>query len=212
MSEAAIKDRLRKQGWAAPGGTHDWVVKLLEIGLPAGIGILAAYLAVVPLRKGDEISFILDKNKVEVAKERMRVASARYRGEDDLGRAFSIDAKTAVQPSSRDPIVDIDGMSARLDLENGLAMLQADRARYNLEAEVVDVIGPISFSGADGYRLETSDVRVDLNSRTMAGQGQVTGKMPLGNFSADKMTADLPGRTVVLTGRARLRIEQGGLR
>jgi lipopolysaccharide export system protein LptC len=209
MSDAAARERIRKRGWAAPGGAHDWVVRLLKFALPAGIGILAAYLAVVPLRKGDDISFILDKNKVEVAKERMRVASARYRGEDDKGRAFSIDAGTAVQPSSKEPIVDISGMQARLDLETGLAMLQAQRARYNLEAETVDVIGPILFTGADGYRMQTSDVRVDLNTRTLSGEGQVTGRVPLGSFSADKITADLPDRRVVLSGRARLRIEQG---
>jgi lipopolysaccharide export system protein LptC len=36
--------------------------------------------------------------------------------------------------------------------------------------------------------------------------------MPLGRFSADRMTADLPLREVTLSGRARLHIVQGGLR
>jgi lipopolysaccharide export system protein LptC len=40
----------------------------------------------------------------------------------------------------------------------------------------------------------------------------VEGQMPLGRFTAAEMQADLPSRTVVLKGRARLHIVQGGLR
>jgi lipopolysaccharide export system protein LptC len=53
---------------------------------------------------------------------------------------------------------------------------------------------------------------VDLaKSRLESGEG-VEGSMPLGRFTAGKMEVDLPSRTVVLTGRARLHIVQGGLR
>ncbi len=212
MSEAAVRDRARKQGWAAPGGAHDWLVRLLKIALPAAIGLLAAYLAVVPLRRDQELSFIFDKNKVEVAKERLRVTSARYRGEDDLGRPFSIDAAGAVQATSRVPVVQISGMSARLGLEEGPAVLTAERGAYNLDEEVVDVVGPILFTAADGYRLETSDVSVDLNKRMLQSEGAVAGRVPLGRFTAGRLQADLGERKVVLDGRARIRIEQVGAR
>jgi lipopolysaccharide export system protein LptC len=36
--------------------------------------------------------------------------------------------------------------------------------------------------------------------------------MPLGRFTAQEMSADLPSRRVVLSGRARLHIVQGALR
>ena len=36
--------------------------------------------------------------------------------------------------------------------------------------------------------------------------------MPLGTFTAGRLQVNLPNRTVVLTGRARLHIVQGGLR
>jgi lipopolysaccharide export system protein LptC len=171
-----------------------------------------AYLALAPLQKGQEISFILDKNKVDVTRERMRVQTARYRGQDDQGRPFTLDAASAVQVSAADPIVALTGMEARIATDRGPAALEAGKARYDMEQEKVNVIGPILFSAADGYRLETRDVAVDLNKRTLASQGRVDGKMPLGRFSADRMTADLPSREVQLSGRARLHIVQGGLR
>lgn len=212
MSELAERERVVRQRWAAPGGAHDLVVRLLKIALPISIGLLAAYLALAPLTKTREISFILDKNKVEVAKERMRAQSARYQGQDNQGRPFSIFARSAVQESSSEPIVNISGMAASIQLEEGPATLRADRGRYDLRNETVDVLGPILFRAQDGYRLETSDVTVDLNSRTLRSEGAVEGRMPLGRFWADRMTADLPDQRVVLSGRARLHIVQGGLR
>ena len=212
MSEAAIRERVRKQSWAAPGGVHDAVIRFLKVALPVAIGVLTAYLLLAPLSKGDEISFLLDKNKVAVAEERMRVQAARYRGQDVRGRPFVIDAEQAVQATSADPIVDIMGMAARILLEDGPAMLRADQARYNLETEKVRVPGPVTFTAADGYRLDTSDVSVDLNARSLASDGRVQGRMPLGTFSADRLTANLPAREVTLTGNARLHIVQGGIR
>lgn len=212
MSELADRERVRKQGWAAPGGAHDLIVRFLKVALPAAIGVLLAYLALAPLSKTQEISFILDKNKVAVAKERMRMQAARYRGEDDRGRPFVINAQSAVQATSRDPIVEVRGMTAEIGLESGLATFAAERGRYNLERETIEVMGPILLTGGDGYRLETRDVAIDLNARTMASQGRVEGRMPLGRFSADHLFAGLAGRQVTLSGNARLHIVQGGIR
>jgi lipopolysaccharide export system protein LptC len=212
MSERAERERVVKRGWAAPGGFHDWLIRILKILLPAGIGVLLAYMFLSPLSREKEISFLLDKSKVDVARERLKVQSAQYRGVDNEGRPFTIEAKQAVQATSTEPVVDITGMAARIQLADGPASLRADRARYNMETQKVDVMGPILFDAADGYRLETRDVSVNLNNRTLASGGRVEGKMPLGRFSAGAMSVDLPSRKVVLSGRARLHIVQGGLR
>jgi lipopolysaccharide export system protein LptC len=212
MSEAALQERRRKQGWAAPGGFHDFLVGVLKVALPATIGVLIAFLALAPLQKGKEISFILDKSKVDVTRERLRVETARYRGQDERGRPFTLDASSAVQVSAADPVVQLSGVEARILLEDGPASVQARQGRYDMDKEQVDVVGQILFSAADGYKLRTRDVAVNLNDRVMTSRGRVDGTMPLGRFSADRMMVDLPDRRVVLTGRARLHIVQGGLR
>lgn len=209
MSELAVQQNIRKRGWALPGGLHDKLVRSLKIALPALIGVLMAYLAMAPLSRSQDISFILDKNKVEVAKERMRAQAAEYRGRDAKGRPFTVSAESAVQATSQEPIVDITGMRARLLLDDGPAALRALRGQYDLEQEKVAVIGPILFTAPDGYSLTTRDVTVDLSQRSLASRGRVEGRIPLGTFSADRLAADLPDRRVTLTGRARLRIVQG---
>ncbi len=212
MSDLAGDRRAARRGWAAPGGLHDWLMRFLKVVLPAGVGLLLAYLLLSPLSKEKEISFLLDKNKVDTARERLKTQKAEYRGLDDKGRAFSIQAAQAVQAKSSDPVVDIGGMSAQIQLEEGPATITADKARYNMDSQKVDVLGPILFTAADGYRLETRDVALDLNKHTAVSGGGVEGQMRLGRFTAGGMTVDLPQRRVVLTGRPRLHIEQGAIR
>lgn len=210
MSDAAAVARARR--WASPGSAHDWLIGILKIALPLAVGLILAYLALAPLSKGPEISFLLDKDKVEVAPERMRVQSAQYRGQDSYGRPFILSAERAVQATSDVPVVEIADMWAQIGLENGPARIAADRASYDMAAQQVSVAGPILVTAADGYRLETRDVTVDLNNRSLASRGAVDGRMPLGTFRADSLRADLGTRTVVLDGRARLHIVQGGVR
>ena len=195
-----------------PGSRHDYVVGATRIILPAGIGVLVAFLSIAPLTIASDMSFVLDKNKVDVARERMRATEALYRGEDSRGRPFSLRAGSAVQQSSSDPVVKLSELSARMLLEQGPAVLQANQARYNMDTEKVAVDGPVTFQSADGYRLLTRDVNIDLNTRQLASRGSVEGRMPLGTFSGARMSADLNARIVRLDGRARLRIVQGAAR
>lgn len=212
MSEAAVRGRVVKQRWAVPGSQHDRVIRIAKVALPSAVGVLIAFLALAPLDKRGDVSFILDKNKVENAPERMRVDVARYVGEDDQGRPFSIIARSAVQRSSNVPVVDISGMLARLSLAQGPVTMMANFARYNLDAQNIQVVGPLSVTAPDGYRLATTNVVVDLKQRSVTGSGGVQGEMRLGQFSAGRMTADLGSRTVVLDRGARLKIVQGAVR
>ena len=212
MSEAAVRERHVKQRWAEPGSTHDRIVRWSKIILPSAVGVLIAVLAVAPLDKHGDVSFILDKKRAERANERMRVEAARYVGADNKGQRFEISAQRAIQRSSTVPVVDISGMSARLNLEKGPVVIGANQGRYNLENQRVMIDGPVKVAGADGYRLATRDVTVDLKQRQLASGGPVAGAMRLGQFQAGQLHANLGDRTVVLDHGARLKIVQGAVR
>lgn len=209
MSEQADRERNERQHWALPGGSHDRVIGVMRKALPAGIGVLGALLAMAPLTIGRDISFVLAKDRVAVAHERMRVAKARYSGLDSKGQPFLISAGSAVQVSSSDPVVQMRDLAARILLTDGRAAIAANRGRYNMDSDLVNIDGPVLLKTDDGYRLLTRDVTVDLNNRKVDSAGRVDGTMPLGTFSADHLRADLNQRTVTLDGRARLHIVQG---
>lgn len=206
MSEIARQVRSKRRIWAAPGSGHDRLVRIAMIVLPVAIGALFALLVIGPMFAGGDVSFVLDKNKVDVASERLRIQAAEYRGQDAKGRPFQLTAGSAVQRSSVDPIVYMNELLAQIALPDGPAKLAADRGRYDMRNEQVAVDGPIRFTAADGYTLNTRDATVDLKTRKMESGGKVTGDTPLGTFSGDRLDADLEGRTVSLTGNARLHV------
>jgi lipopolysaccharide export system protein LptC len=204
--------RTPRQRWARPGGMHDVFVRISRVILPSAVGVLGVVLALAPLGPRGDISFLLSKDGVEMARERMRVTAATYRGEDGKGQRFVIKAGSAVQTSSRDPVVRMNDLSAQITMAEGPATLVANQGSYDMNKEVVRIIGPMHFAAADGYRLETRDVSVGLKTRQIVSGGAVDGRMPLGTFSADRMSADLVARTVTLEGRAHLHINQGAIR
>ncbi|GAA4751032.1 hypothetical protein GCM10023264_17090 [Sphingomonas daechungensis] len=212
MSDLANQERATKQRWAVPGSSHDKIVRLAKIGLPAAVGVVIAFLAMAPLDQHGDVSFVLDKKKVENAPERMRVEKASYVGEDNRGQKFQIEANRALQRSSDEPVVDIWGMLARFGLSNGPVTVAANQGRYNLDEQKVAVQGPVRVAGPEGEQLVTRDVTVDLKQNLVTSDGGVTGRTELGEFQADSLRADLDGRTVVLDGRARLKIVQGAVR
>ena len=204
--------RIRAATWAKPGSRHDSLIRLLKIGLPVLVVGLFLALALAPLAKKGDVSFMLDKNKTDRAQERMRVEQARYTGSDDKGQAFEIVAQHAIQQSSAMRVVDISGMAARVGLDQGPVSIAAETGRYDLEKQSVAVPGTVAVRDEKGYHLDTSGVTVDLKAKQLNSGGPASGTMRLGQFSANHLSADLGSRTVTLSGGARLKIVQGAIK
>ncbi|MBJ7439829.1 MAG: LPS export ABC transporter periplasmic protein LptC [Sphingopyxis sp.] len=212
MSERADLDRTMRRLWAASGSSHDRVVRILRYGLPLVIGVVAAVLVFSPFTQRSEISFLLAKDKVDMATERMKVTRAEYRGQDAKGQPFALLAGSAVQKSSAEPVVRMTDLSGAIRLTDGPATIVARNSAYNMETEKVAVPGLVQVKSAGGYRIDASNVSIDLKTRTLTGQGGVDGTLNIGNFSANQLSADLDQRIVRLSGNVRLRINQGVLK
>ncbi|WP_077145175.1 LPS export ABC transporter periplasmic protein LptC [Sphingopyxis sp. KK2] len=212
MSARADHDRTMRQLWATSGSSHDRVIKILRFGLPLVIGVVGAVLIFSPFTQRAEVSFLLSKDKVEVAKERMKVTRAEYRGQDTKGQPFALVAGSAVQKSSAEPVVRMEQLSGAINLADGPATIAAAAGQYNMDTEQVAVPGAVRVRSANGYRIDASNVAIDLKSRSLTGSGGVTGALNIGNFSANALSADLDTRVVRLSGNARLRINQGVLK
>lgn len=212
MSMEAIQIRNRRRHFAAPGGSHDRLVSFLAKALPAGIGLVAAVMILIPLSPRGEISFLLDRNKVAVTGERIKVKDAAYRGQDDHGRDFVVTAGTAVQQSATIPVVEMLNLAAKMALSDGPAEIRAPRGAYNYDDEKIQISGPVQFAAPDGYRMSTSNVAVDVKEKVAIGSGGVQGTVPTGTFSASSMKADFENRIVTLQGNARLHMTPGKMR
>ena len=141
MSQQADQIRDRRRQFALPGSPLDKAVKLLAVGLPALVGAIAAAMLIAPLGPRGEVSFLLDRNKVDTAADRLRVDDAMYRGRDAKGRPFSLTAGEAVQRSAAVPVVELADLTARMQLSDGPAVLLATAGRYDIEDQRVAVDG-----------------------------------------------------------------------
>ena len=211
-TDEAKERRSKRQHFAAPGGSHDKLVSFLGKALPMGVGVLAAFMVITPLSPRGEVSFLLDRNKVAVINERLRVDNAMYRGQDNDGRPFSLTAGEAVQRSSSEGIVRMEDLVARILLPEGPARVGAAAGSYDIDEEVVDITGPVRMVAADGYRMQVSGVSVDLAAKRMVGTDGVEGEIPAGSFSANRLEVDMAERTILLDGNARLSMIPGRLR
>ena len=211
-TQEAQQLRSRRQQFAAPGGSHDRLVRFLARFLPMGVGVVVALMIITPLSPRGEISFLLDRNEVAVIQERLRVDNALYRGQDNGGRPFSLTAGEAVQRSSAEGIVRLDDLVARLLMNEGPARVEAPGGQYDINEDTIDVNGAMRMEAADGYRMRASGVSLDLKGKTLEGAGGVEGAVPAGTFRADRLDADLQQRTITLTGNARLQMQPGKLR
>ena len=209
MTAQADQIRDRRRAFALPGSALDRTVRWLALGLPALVGMIVALMVVTPLGPRGEVSFLLDRNKVATAPNRLFVNNAVYRGEDDQGRPFSLTAGAAVQHSASVPEVEMRNLLGRITLNEGPAQISADSGRYNYNTDQVAIDSEVNFVAADGYRITARGVSIDLAKKTMVGSGGVSGAVPAGTFSADSIEADLATRIVALQGHARLHMVPG---
>lgn len=212
MTLKADNLRGRRQQFAAPDGFHDRMVRIVAVALPALIGALLAVLVIAPFSPRGDISFLLDRNKVAIVNDRLRVVSAMYRGQDDTGRNFSVTAGSAVQHSETRDEVEMRDITARVMLNNGPASLTTGAGVYDFAKQKIEVPTPVNFETSDGYRMVTGGADIDIGKRRLISQGRAEGRIPAGTFSADRISADLETRTITLDGHARLTMEPGKLK
>ena len=165
-----------------------------------------------PLTSAREFSFLLSKDKVAMAGDRLRLDNAVYRGQTGKGQPFTIRAGGAVQHSSSVPIVELRSLDAVLQMDDGPTRVTARSGRYDMDKDRLDIAGPVKVNGEAGYSLDSQGVVVSLIDRTVRTDQPVTGKLPIGTFRSDRLSGDLAGRTMVLAGRAHLHILGGSAR
>ena len=211
MSAQADLERNYRQRWALPGGRHDRLIRAMRVVLPSIIGLLVAILAFSPFTGQQELSFVLNKDEVNLSRERLRVVEALYRGEDSKGRPFSLRAGSAVQKTSAQPVLEMTSLSGRISLKDGPASIIAQRGSYDLGKETMRVTGPLAVESS-GYDMVASNVELSLKNRTMQSFGPVSGRTKVGTFHAGRLRADLETRVVKLDGGVRLRINQNAIK
>ncbi len=183
----------RRQQAALPGSPHDRCMGVLKLALPAAAVAVLLAIIIWPLTKVQEFSFLLAKDKVAMATERLRIDNAVYRGETARGEAFIISAGSAVQRSSALPVVELKDLKARIAMAEGPAVVTAPSGRYFIEhRQAADQrAGDARF----GRRLQPRFGHCRYRSQQPPGidRAPVTGNLPIGSFQRRQFQRRYPG-------------------
>jgi len=185
---------------------YDRYIAVMRIVLIAAALSLTALLALWPLLREGESSFVLNEETMRSAADRVEILQPRYEGTDSLNRLFSVSAKRAEQSSPDDPTVMLEGIAARMELgESQEAAAAAQGGIYDTDREVLQVPGKMELSTSDGYRLESRAATIDLVNKMVVSDQPVEGEGPLGHIEANRFTIDIDGRKAVFEGDVRMR-------
>ncbi len=200
MQQHHYENLTKLQKSMLPNSTIDYLIKAIRIIFPVIIVALITFLILTPLTVNDEFSFVLDKENVGIAPERLKVTDALYRGHDRKGRPFSLKAGSAVQKSSDVPILDMEDFVGRIVLNSGPAILSGKRGSYNLDSEVMRVNGPLQYESLAGNEFTASNVEIQLRNQNFESFDKVKGKTEFGTFNANKLSGTLGAREIILSG------------
>ena len=196
MSEQPIANGSSAAG-RSPGGATTSSIRDPQDRLPALIGVVLAFLFFSPLEDKQEVSFLLDKNKVETAPERLKrqpppnIAARTIRA----GRSSSAPARR-VQQTSANPVVEISDMHAQIQLRQRPGPARsAGRARYNMDTRSCARGRPDPVHRRRRLPDGTRDVDVDLRDRTHESRGARRGPDAARHISPPaSSTSNLPDR------------------
>lgn len=200
MHQRQYENLTKLQKSMLPGSFHDYLVKTLRVIFPMIIVALVTFLILTPLTVSDELSFVLDKDQVDMAPERLKVTDALYRGEDGQGRPFSLKAGSAVQKSSDVPVLEMEDFVGRIIFNSGPAILSGNRGSYDLDTEILRVNGPLSYESQAGNEFTASNVAIQLRDQSFESFDRVTGKTNFGTFNANRIEGALGNRKITLSG------------
>ncbi|MEG9862570.1 MAG: LPS export ABC transporter periplasmic protein LptC [Parvularculales bacterium] len=130
------------------------------------------------------------------------------RGVDSEGRPYVIEAESAARATDDSDSIIFHNLEASLGdktSENTADMaLEAGKGLFDTENNHLELSSPVVARSAQGYKMETDAVFVDLAAGVLESSGVVSATGPLGTLSANTMT--VRDRGAILSFRDNIRV------
>ena len=196
----AGRGRGRSSGHAH-GRAYSRFVHLMKVVLPViAVGILGLLVAWPRLQETMPEPAARDGGALEMA-------GAQYLGIDGENRPFSIRAERAVRSPQDPAVMDLVDPEAEITRADGSwVTIRAERGRYNEETGKLLLLDHVNLFHDAGYEFLTDEAHVDTVGGNAWGDRPVTGQGPIGELFGQGFRLYDSGRTIVVTGRARLNL------
>lgn len=184
------------------------IMKFLLPTLAAGLIVLVALWSQFNL---GETRFRIGVVEVEPGTyDSLSMTNPRYEGIDRQGRPFSITADAATQADREAEAVRLAHPKADVTLDDGTwVAVTAEEGLYRRAQERLELGGQVNLFHDRGFELHGSDVRVDLERRTVESGAPVQGHGPYGELDAEGFRVMDSGDRILLLGRSSVTIHPG---
>jgi lipopolysaccharide export system protein LptC len=131
----------------------------------------------------------------------IRMLNPTFQGRDN-GRPFVLQAKEAVRDGKDLSRIALVGPRMELQEKPGAppTRITAQTGVYREDTLVLDLVGDVRYSDAQGWRFLTKNAVVDTRKDMVTGEQGIEGEGPSGLFKADRYVIYNQGERVVLRG------------
>ncbi len=193
--------------WPVCRTAYDDFVAIMRIALPLLAGAMGLVILLSPVFRHGELSFLINREKLDIGGDAVEIVQPRYRGVDDEGRPFVVTAERARQDHPDAPEVRLEALTLDFAMKDGrTASLVAPAALWRTGEDVVFLEEGLEGRTSDGYVLRSQSGEADLAARRLDLRGGVQGEGPLGRFTARRARFEIEERRLVLLGPVRIRI------
>ncbi|HYC02277.1 MAG TPA: LPS export ABC transporter periplasmic protein LptC [Azospirillaceae bacterium] len=195
-------DPARPRGYSE---RHTRYVAIAKVALPGLAAAMIAAMALWPLLRETTLP-----RQAGPESGQLEMVNARYSATDETQRPFEVRAERAIQSTGPGKEVDLVNPQAQITLKGGeWVSLESRRGRYDQASGRLALAGDVTLFHDQGYEFRTEDVQVDTGKGIAWGNARVTGQGPFGDIDAGGFRILDDGKTIVFTGKARLRLDEG---
>jgi lipopolysaccharide export system protein LptC len=202
--------RVRRPPTSAAITRRRWIVGLGKRALPVvGLGLLALVAMWPEIARQVDQARVLYRRGLGMPESGVLV-DARYRGDDDSGRPYTLTATAARQDGPER--VNLTGPVGDIALSGGgWAQVKAATGVYMRKDRQLDLAGEVTLYRDDGTVMSTDAATVDLKEGVVASGKMTHVEGPFGTLDAQGFTITERGQVAQFSGPGRL-VLNGGTR
>lgn len=192
---------------------HSGRVRLLKLALPAAaLLMIAGFVGKSWLSTPGALP--LDLGALAIEDGRLVMTDAKLDGLTGRdGRPYSMTATRAVQDIGMSGRIDLEGIDARLPLdEKGWMTVAAPSGVFDREANRLDIDSELTVVSDDGMTAVFRSARIDIASGSLDTRDPVDISLDGAHITADSMSVRDKGAVLVFENRVRMQIDGGRLR
>lgn len=179
---------------------HSRRVRVLRILLPVvalmGIGALFALTQL-----GLPLALDLSNARLSITPNAVIMEHPNFTGFAGEGREYSVSAARAVQSLANPDRVQLEAISATIDIaDQGVTSVAAGSGKYDHAAGTLRLEGDVTLDSSQGYGLRMREVDIDFNAGTMRSDKPVTVIYADSEIVAERLLASDNGKRIRFEG------------